>query len=224
MNREPEQAYEQPEVRTKSKFVEVMAHIISFIFHPVFMPTILAYAMYHLVPAPFAGIADKDYAFKYLLPLFLITSIFPLVTVLLMKALDFVKSIHLYDPKDRIMPLIGSMVFYFWANHVFKNIDAPFLLRVLTMGSFWAVIALFVINIFYKVSMHTAGAGGMLGMLVVLLIVSPMNLALPLFLGLVVAGVIGTARMLLGAHRTSEIWLGYILGIVVQVAAYLYVA
>ena len=139
-----------------------------------------------------------------------------------MKGLGFINSVHLYDPKDRIIPLITSMVFYFWINLVFKNINAPFLLHVLTLGSFWGVITLFMVNIFYKVSMHTAGAGGMLGMLIVLMMLSPVSLTLPLFLALIIAGIVGTARMLLGAHQPAEIWLGYILGILVQVGAYLY--
>jgi membrane-associated phospholipid phosphatase len=219
---EKEEIIEEPKVNTKYRSVAWLAHLISFTFHPVFMPTIMAYAMYRFVPAYFAGISSKEYSFKYLLPIFIITAFFPIISVLIMKGLDFIKSIHLYDPKDRIIPLITSMVFYFWMYWVFKNINAPFMLRVLTLGGFWGIIALFMVNIFYKVSMHTAGAGGMLGMLIVLMMLSPVSLTLPLFLGLIVAGIIGTARLLLGAHQPSEIWLGYILGIVVQVSAYFF--
>src|SRR5690606_38496695 len=155
---------------------------------------------------------------------FIGTAFFPIISVLLMKALKFVESIHLYKPKDRIIPLIGSMVFYFWIYHVSKNIDAPFLLRVMLLGAFWGVIALFIMNIFYKVSMHTAGAGSMIGMVIVLLMTSPIAMTIPLFLAMGIAGLVGTARLLLGAHRTYEIWLGYGLGIVIQLAAYFYLS
>ncbi|RYE24230.1 MAG: hypothetical protein EOP51_08075 [Sphingobacteriales bacterium] len=219
---EKEVIVEEPKVNTKYKPVAWLAHVISFLFHPVFMPTIMAYAMYRFVPAYFAGTSPQEYSFRFLLPIFIITAFFPIISVLIMKGLDFIKSVHLYDPKDRIIPLITSMVFYFWMYWVFKNINAPFLLQVLALGSFWGVILLFMVNIFFKVSMHTSGAGGMLGMLIVLMMLSPVSLTLPLFLGLIVAGIIGTARLLLGAHQPSEIWLGYILGIIVQVGAYLY--
>ena len=65
-------------------------------------------------------------------------------------------------------------------------------------------------------------AGGMLGFVTVLIIMSPVDMTLPLIIGLVIAGLSGTARLLLGAHTQFEIWTGYILGVLVQLAAYWY--
>lgn len=207
-----------------NRFAGIAAMVVSFVFHPVFMPTILTYAIYRFVPASFAGMDDRAFQLKYLIPVFIGTAFFPIISVLLMKALKFVESIHLYKPKDRVIPLIGAMVFYFWIYHVSKNIDAPFLLRVLLLGAFWGVIGLFIVNIFYKVSLHAAGAGSMIGMVIVLLLTSPIAMTIPLFLSLGIAGLVGTARMLLGAHRAYEIWLGYILGTLIQLSAYFYLS
>ncbi len=81
---------------------------------------------------------------------------------------------------------------------------------------------IFMVNIFVKVSMHTTAAGGMLGLVIVLMIISPVNMAVPLFIALLIAGLVGTARLLLGAHKRGDVWLGYLIGIIVQVAAYFY--
>ena len=116
------------------------------------------------------------------------------------------------------------MTLYYITYYFLKEKEAPFLLLLMLLGSYWNLVALFMANIFFRVSMHTTGAGGMLGMLIVLLIISPISLTIPLFLGLLTAGMIGTARMLLRAHLASEIWIGYLLGIVVQLAAYWYLA
>ena len=64
--------------------------------------------------------------------------------------------------------------------------------------------------------------GGMLGILIVLLIMSPVQMAIPLFTGIVIAGLSGTSRLLLGAHTQFEIWTGYVLGILVMLVAYWY--
>ena len=206
------------------KPTEKLALVISFIFHPVFMPTILVYAMYKFVPASFAGTDPKNFGFVYMMPVFACTAFFPILSVVLMKALGFVESIHLYKPRDRYIPLVVCMIFYFTLYWFFKQANAPFLLRLLLLGSYWNLVALFIANIFIKVSMHTTGAGGMIGMLIAIMFVSPISLTLPLFLGLLIAGAIGTARMLLRAHHASEIWLGYVLGIVVQLSAYWYLS
>ena len=56
--------------------------------------------------------------------------------------------------------------------------------------------------------------------MIVLMMISPVSMAVPLFAALFLAGVVGTARMVLNAHYPAEIWLGYIVGMGAQVGAY----
>jgi hypothetical protein len=203
--------------------LRVMATVVSYIFHPVFIPVLMTFVLFRLSPVQFAGIQEKNLGLL-LIQVALHTAFFPLLTVLLLKGLGFIESIHLNNPKERIIPLMASMIFYFWAYWVFKNINSPFVLRVLLLGSFWGVITVFMISIFFKISMHTAGAGSIVGILAVLLSISPVNMAVPLFIAILLAGLIGTSRMILSAHVSSEIWLGYIVGFLVQVGAYWYLS
>jgi hypothetical protein len=206
---------------TSSKGLRVFATIISYLFHPVLMPTMMMLVLYWLSPVSFAGSRFG----ALMLPVILNTLFFPIVVTLLIKAVGFIDSIHMYDSKDRIIPLIASMIFYFWVNNVFSNLPGvPLIAHILTLGAFWGIIAIFMINIFVKISMHTVAAGGALGILMVLMINSRVNLIAPFFAALVVAGLVGTARMVLGAHRNGEIWLGYIVGLLVQLGAYWYLA
>ena len=78
------------------------------------------------------------------------------------------------------------------------------------------------VNIFTKISMHTAAAGGIIGNILVLMIISPVAMEVPLFVALLLAGAIGTARMVTGAHQRGDVWLGYIIGILVQLGAWVY--
>jgi len=210
----------QSPVSQQPKALRTLATIVSYILHPVFMPTVMTLVLYYLSPVSFIGV--KHFGIL-LFSVGLITLFFPLVSILLMKGLGFVDSIQLHSAKDRIIPMIATMIFYFWACHVYDNVPGtPLILQVLLLGAFWGVIILFMLNIFVKVSLHTAGAGGMIGVLIVLLIISPVNMVVPLFVAIVIAGIIGTARLILGAHARGEIWLGYIVGVLVQLAAYWY--
>jgi hypothetical protein len=209
--------------RTDSKLLLVLARIVTWMFHPVLMPTVVTIVLYKLSYVSFTGVSGPDFG-KRLSIIVINTLIFPLLLVALAKGLGFISSIYMHDPKDRIIPLIGTMVFYFWAYWVFRNIEAPFILRVLLLGSFWGVIVLFMVSIFYKISMHTMAAGGVLGIIIVLMMLSPVSMIMPLFVCLILAGCVGTARMLLGAHTPPQIYMGYILGILVQVCAYWYLS
>lgn len=213
----------KPVPATNSAVLKFFANLVSYIFHPVFMPLILTYALYILVPSSFAGFNEKQIQL-FIVRIGVIAVFFPLLTTFLCQRLGFIKSIQMYDPKDRIIPLIGVMIFYFWVYWVHKNIESPYILRVLFLGTFWGVIVLFMLNIFFKISMHTMAAGGVLGLMIVLLISSPVSMAIPFFGTIIIAGLIGTSRLLLGAHKPGEIWAGYIFGVIVQLAAYVYLS
>ena len=46
---------------------------------------------------------------------------FPLISVLLLRAVGFIDSLFLRTQKDRIIPYIASGIFFFWAYTVFKQ-------------------------------------------------------------------------------------------------------
>lgn len=203
------------------KSLRFPARIISYIFHPMFMPLVMAIVISYLNKSEFVAVTNAQRS-SFVLNIILNTIFFPLITTLLLKALGFIESIQLKTNKERIIPLIATMIFYFWNYWSLKHINAPLSLRVLMLGAYWGVIAVFMANIFMKVSMHTAAAGGAIGIVIVLMMIGNYNLLIPLLLTVLVGGIIGTARMVLQAHKPGEVWLGYLIGILVQLGAYLY--
>lgn len=204
----------------ESKPLRAVATLISYLLHPVFLPVIMTWVIYMITPMSFVQYEGK--LSLLFIQIAVATIFFPLLVVALLKALGFISSIFMRTQKERIIPLLATMMCYWWISHVFKNLDAPLVLQVLLRGAYWSIIVLFICSIFFKISMHTMAAGGMLGMLIVLMIVTPVSMTVPLIAGILIAGASGTARMLLGAHTQFEIWVGYILGILVMLAAYWY--
>jgi len=214
------EAQPQYHMQPEQKSGHLFYHIISYLFHPVFMPAAMTVLLYYYNKAEFISINNTT---PFWFGIILVNSIaFPLLLTFLLRKLNFIKSIRMEDAKDRIIPLIGTMIFYFWAYQVFKSIQAPFLMRNLLLGCFWGIIAVFIVNIFFKISMHTAAAGGAAGFGMLMVLYQQNDLLLPFMIILLAAGLVGTARMKLGAHIGLEIWLGYITGIAAQLAAYVY--
>lgn len=213
----------QPDISTQPKVLVVLANIVSVLFHPVFMPLVMAIVIFKLAPAGFVGLTPKQVGLLFI-NIGLTTVFFPLFSIMLMKPLGFISSYKMPTAKERTIPLMATMIFYFWVSHVFNSMPGvvPFALKVLLLGNFWGIILIFLINIFTKISMHTSTAGGMIGIILVLMMTSSVNFIVPLFVAIIIAGIIGTARMILGAHQRGDIWLGYIIGIIVQLGAYIY--
>ena len=220
---EPQQRPVPTTTPTQSEPLRIAATIVSYICHPVFSPLVLAWVIYKLNPTSFAGVPPKQLGLWFI-SIGFTAVFFPLFSIALMKPLGFIGSYHMPTARERTIPLMTTMIFYFWITHVFNTMPGtpPLALKVLLLGNFWGIIILFLINIFTKISMHTSAAGSMIGILIVLMISSPANLALPLCVGIIIAGIIGTSRAALGAHQRGDIWLGYIVGIIVQLAAYVY--
>jgi hypothetical protein len=202
--------------------VQSGAMVVSYIFHPVFMTLTVTMALWRLVPAEFAGM-DARFARFWLGTIGVGTLFFPLLTVFLLRKLDFIRSVHLHDQKERIIPLIAIMVYYFWVYLVFKgHTGTPLILRSLLLGSFFGIVGIFLVNIFYKISMHAAAAGGMLTVMAILALISPTDTTPAFFVTMIVAGIIGSARLILRMHTPAEVWVGYLIGILSQTIAYLY--
>lgn len=216
----PGQGHSAPTGAHHPKGRKFLASIVSYILHPVFLPSAMAAAICWLNLSAFAGITNHTKLY-WLSIIAYLTIFFPLITLLIAWKLKFVESIYLKTQRDRIIPLIAIMIYYFWVYQVFKrHFNAPLILNVLFLGSFWGIILLFIGNIFFKVSMHTTAAGGMIGIMLILMFTGQVNFLIPFLIVLLVAGLIGTARMILNAHSPLEIWLGYFAGLIAQLGAY----
>src|SRR5262245_30671348 len=101
-------------------WLKVPAKIISFVFHPLFIPLYLAYFIIEINTYQLAGLDDWSRLAR-LLQVFVNCTFLPLVSVLLIKALKFIDSVYLKTQRDRIIPYIISMIFYFWNWYAFKN-------------------------------------------------------------------------------------------------------
>jgi hypothetical protein len=208
-----------PKDKPQHKAVLFLCHFISWVLHPVFMPLITALVLYFITKSHFVGF-DVKYLYQLLGTTFLNTVFFPLLFIFLLYKLGFVSSIKLSNQKDRIVPLMGSMIFYFWIYQVFKNFashnslpdDALRIFKIFFLGNFFGIIGVFLVNIFTKLSMHTAAAGGAIGILTILALTGNMNILPILLIALLIAGIIGTARILLHEHNQFQIWSGYLIG------------
>jgi len=90
-------------------------------------------------------------------------------------------------------------------------------------GSCFSIFLSLVINIFSKISLHALAAGNLLGLTVLMIRFSIYDLRFVLVVAILLAGVIGTARMILNAHSQKQIFWGYFIGFAAQFIAFTFV-
>lgn len=198
-------------------YLRIPAVIISYLFHPLFLIGLMGWYIIFHHPSAYLGYEDRIRMWRFLI--ICVNGIFfPLVSVLLLKAVGFVKSILLPTQRDRIVPIVITNIFFFWTFLIFKNFDdSPAIMKAMTLGVFLASSLTILLNIYLKISLHAIGVGGLVGLAVVSIYKESSAIsALPLTVALLVAGFVCTSRLIASNHRPVEIYLGFIAGLVCQ--------
>jgi hypothetical protein len=208
---------------SQPKPVRFLAHIISFVFHPLFIPTYIAAFLIFIDPYAFAAAGESQKAFK-LISVFSLTAFFPAFSVLLMRLLKFIDTIYLRTQRDRIIPYIASMVYYFWAWHVFRNLHESPAIVAMLLGTFVSCIAASMANIYFKISMHSIAVGALFIFFGWLAFHSAIPIGTYLAAATLVTGLVCTARFIVSNHSPFEIYAGLLAGALCQGVAILIAA
>lgn len=213
----------QEEILQEKKYVQPAlkwpAVFFSYIFHPVFIPMYAIAFLVYVHPSFFSGFSDRAK-----LQTVIISSLnlvfFPLISILLLKALGFIDSIFLRTRKDRIIPYMACGIFFFWAYTVFKKQELyPPIMADFILGIFLASSGALLANIYFKVSMHAIGMGGWLGLFWVIAAEDTMLMTWPLAAVILLTGIVCTSRLLVSDHTQKDIYVGLAIGFLCQVLA-----
>lgn len=200
--------------------IQWTARILSILFHPLFIPLYVAwFLVYEARSFPDRTEWQKTIV---IIQFFIYYTFLPLMTTLLCKALGFIDSIRLHSQRDRIIPYIVCEIFYFWAWYVFRNLHFPLPFVMFSLAIFLATSLGLIINTFMKVSMHAISVGVMCTFFILAGMMTEINYGPYISIALLVAGLTGTARLIDSNHTTKEIYTGFLVGVVAQLAGYIF--
>jgi hypothetical protein len=211
------------ELKDRPQALRFIAKIISYIFHPLFVPVYIILFLLYVHPAVFAGFSSWKKSLvlaQALLPYVVL----PLVTVLLLRALNFINTIYLTTRKDRIIPYIACNLWYFWISYVWYNQpDYPREIVILAITVFISSVIGQIANIYMKISMHTIALGVAISFMLLLALTQSVSFGVYISITLVIAGLVCTARFIVSDHTPKEIYGGLLAGLAALLIATLFV-
>lgn len=209
--------------------MKLISSVLAFIFHPLLM---LTYGTFLVIASnPFAfGVSNPWDKLPLVIVSLAYTFFLPLIGVIFMVFLKLIPNFHMHNKEDRIGPLIIVVIFYTWFFiNLYHNPDVPVSLHIWILGSLIAVSLSFFFNVFTKISLHMVGAGGLVGIILLLFMYFDadflrfqslqIHIFLLLFISILVAGLIGSSRLQLKAHKVPDIYGGALVGVVSQLIA-----
>jgi hypothetical protein len=200
-------------------FARLFANVISFVFHPLFIPVYVTLFAAFVHPLLFAGYSHST-KIKLLATVFVNFTFFPAIVVFLCWRLGFITSIKLKTQKERLIPLAATMVFYFWGWYVLRGLnEIPALYKQFLLGSFITIIAAWLTNIYFKVSLHGLAMGGLIAFMCILVFGYEGGSAHYLAIAFLIAGAVSASRLVLASHHSFEVYAALVIGIICQVLA-----
>jgi hypothetical protein len=198
----------------------LFARLVSYIFHPLLLPTYLFLLLSSALPSALMPFATAQHLTIIGL-LFLMTFALPVISLGIFRIFGVVQSYHMIERKERILPFLMISVIYVSVTYMFYTKQLGFsdnFFKLMLVIDLLVLVATF-FTFFFKVSVHSIAIWGIVGIILPLNKVSEMNsLFYPTVVSILLAGIIMSSRLKLNAHSPREVMIGGAIGLASSVA------
>jgi hypothetical protein len=188
-----------------------LAKFLSIILHPVLMPS---YALFFLLHhSTYFSTTTSMYEKSALYSIVLLNTLFlpVLITYVLIRR-GLVHSFEMSRREERVIPYISNAILMVVAYYMMKKLMLPKVFYLMILGASGAVVMAVIINLKWKISIHMIGIGAIVGTFFGLSHFMLVDLRFPILVTLIIAGLLGSARLSLGAHKPMQIYAGFFIG------------
>ena len=190
---------------------------ISALMHPFVIPT---WAVLLMLYGPTVMVNMPPRVKFFLLGIVALnTLLLPAFSIGVLRWFRVIPDWSLQDQKTRMLPMGIVAVCYLMCIVAMSNMLFAFLITRFLIAALCCVAFAFFVNLYWKISLHMTAAGGLLGMLAVVCYAGLANLQQALVGCLLLAGLLGSARLRLGSHNLAQVAAGAGGGAVISVVA-----
>ena len=188
----------------------VIARVFSSIFRPMYYPTVgtiilLTFTYMSMFPWLFRLVVlGIVYIFTVFLPV--------LITYLYRKLLGW-RLEELRERHKRFVPYVIHFLSYLCCMYLLDSLHMPRFVTAILFVSLLVQTCCIIINMFWKVSMHSAGSGAVIGGLVAYSAIFGFNPIWWLCGTILLSGCVMTSRMVLLQHSLAQVLVGTLVGI-----------
>lgn len=193
----------------KEKNIIFTARIMSMIFTPFYLPIVGLIALFIF---SYMSLLPMMYKLVMLAMVYLLTVMAPSLLIHLYRLCQGWTSHELGRKERRLVPYIISIVCYFACFFWMEYRNTPRVISIIVVVALTIQMVCALINIWWKISTHTAAIGGVAGGLISYSIAFSFNPLWWLCFVLILAGAVGTARMILRQHSLSQVVGGFLIG------------
>lgn len=207
-------------MKMKEKNIILTARVLSMVFTPFYLPLVGLVALFAF---SYLSLLPWAYKLTVLALVYLFTILLPALLIHLYRRW---KGWNLRDlsPKERrVVPYLISILCYFFCTYLMGIFHIPHFMSDILMAALAIQVVCALANVWWKISTHAAAIGGVAGALLAFARIFLFNPVWWLCFVLLLAGMVGTSRMVLRQHSLSQIVGGFATGAAVAYAIVLFV-
>ena len=195
---------------SREKAIILTARVISMLFTPFYLPLVGLMALFLF---SYLGLMPWGYKLQVLTLVYLFTILLPSLLIHLYRRYQGWNLIELGHKERRVVPYVISILCYFFCVYLMEMMHIPHFMGTIVSAAMAIQVVCALINVWWKISTHMAAIGGVAGALFVFGEIFGFN---PVwwFCVVMMAGVLGSSRMILRQHSLLQIVAGFLIGAV----------
>ena len=195
------------------------ARLLSSIFNPFYLPLV---GLIMLFMFSYLSLLPFFFKLQVLLIVYLCTVLLPTLLIRLYRHYQGWTLYEMGIKERRMVPYIISIMSYFLCYYLMNMLHIPHFMSSILVAALAIQVVCAIINLFWKISTHTAAIGGVTGALLAFSAMFVFNPVWWLCLLIIIAGLLGTSRMILRQHSLLQVVAGFLVGVSCSVVGLIY--
>jgi membrane-associated phospholipid phosphatase len=195
----------------KNKLLIRIAKVMSTLFMPLYAPMWVFIGLFLFT---YLRLLPWGYKIFIISIVYVFTVFMPTVGITLFRLFKKWTHLELSHREHRHMPYVVALLSYTACLVIMTRINAAMFFSGVVMAALVSQIICVIINVWWKVSTHMVGIGGLVGALNAFSILFFYNPVWPFCVLLLLSGVLGTSRIILRQHSLAQVLTGFGIGYV----------
>lgn len=194
--------------------MKAIAHVISTIFQPLLMPI---YGVMLIFVYTYFGMIYLPQFWQILLPAALFSFAIPAMLIYMLYRMKMISDLSLKIRRERFYPYLITLISYSAMILYYHRMDMPTWFLMIMAASVVIMVIAILITLTWKISAHMFGVGGLIGGAMAVSYFVERSNPYYMFMGLfIIAGLVGTSRLILRRHTLHQVIAGFLLGFMVS--------
>ncbi len=191
-----------------------ISHVISTVFQPLLMPT---YGVMLLFVYTYFGVIYRHQFWPIVTPVILFSFVIPAILIYMLLRMGMISDLSLKVRRERFYPYMITLLSYTAMIIFYHRMHMPRWFMMIMVASVAIMVVAILITFKWKISAHMFGIGGLIGGAMAVSFFVERSNPYYMFMGLfIIAGLVGTSRLILRRHTLGQVIAGFLLGFLVS--------